>query len=478
MKRTINDITGNGEQSLDEVLMESRLDFGAWVRKVMGGQYKWFHREWFNAFHNKERSAIVAPRGHGKSFILGVAYPLWYTFFNEGKKFMMVSPTQNTSKRLLRELKERIYNNELLQQLKPENRNKEWTKSYIQTSTNCDIFSQTYSDNARGEHIDRLIGDEAAYFDDKDIFKTVFTPMVNKADGHICLISTPKSNSDLVMEMKENERYTEPNGFSKVYRAVDEDTGEPLWPEEFDEEKLEEIRKEQGKLKFEREYLCNPVASGTPAFPLDKINDALLRGEDVRLYKSPSQIEDDDERESMGFYIGVDIGLSDAYEAGWTVFIVVEKFRNGDVVLRDVWRSKGLTQPAVENKLRSYSSTWNPRMIYMDASTFGKNYVESLKGELPVRGVSFTRDNRMDMLITLGKYFDEENLILPSDKEDVQTQKQVEQLEKELAAMYITETDRTGQQTMDTNATWDDMVMALALSVYGADKQKQVLESW
>ena len=66
--RTLEDIfQGEDEQ---QFLLDCRFDFGKWVTRVLGYDYKWFHREWIEALLSKKRIAILAPTGFGKTTIL------------------------------------------------------------------------------------------------------------------------------------------------------------------------------------------------------------------------------------------------------------------------------------------------------------------------------------------------------------------------------------------------------------------------
>lgn len=252
--RKIEDMLEEG-QTIEEFILECSLDFGYFVKRVLDMDYEWFHDEWFRAFHNYERSAIIAARGHGKTQMLGVNYALWYTFFHENKKFLIISKTKEQSTSILDELKKTIYNNELLQKLQPDHRSATWTKTEINTSTRCQILCKPYSNTIRGLHVDRALADEVAFYEDKNIFYYVFSPTLNVQKGHLMAISTPQSEGDLIMELYHNNQY-----FSKVYPAVDENE-DPLWDEQFSKDRLEQIREEIGDLKFNREYKC--VERGT-----------------------------------------------------------------------------------------------------------------------------------------------------------------------------------------------------------------------
>jgi len=146
-------------------LSRCSVDFELWSTRVMqdpvdhtkGLDFQPFHMEWFNMAEHNRRSCIVAARGHGKTSELGIAYPLWKSFFNQGKKFMIVSDTLNQARGILSDIRTTIEDNELLLQLKPTTSKDTWKKTEIVTSTQCTIFTKPYSDKIRGNHVDYIL---------------------------------------------------------------------------------------------------------------------------------------------------------------------------------------------------------------------------------------------------------------------------------------------------------------------------------
>ena len=192
--RTIDDIC-KGE-SLDKVLLKAAVDPGYFMERVLGYEYKPkdFHIEWFNAFLNNKRSCIVAPRGHGKTEVLGVAFFCYIALFKQNKTMILISKTLDMSKEIMRRVKNTIDNNELLLSLKPDRYENIWTKTEIHTSTGCILICRPYGKNIRSWHVNYVLLDEAAFYEDKSSFYFDILPVVNTHDGNLMVISTPQTN--------------------------------------------------------------------------------------------------------------------------------------------------------------------------------------------------------------------------------------------------------------------------------------------
>ena len=153
-----------GEQ-LHTFLMKCSMDFKLWCNRVIqdptdhskGLSIQPFHMEWFNSVHTKPRSCIRAPREHGKTLLLGAAYPLWVVFFNQFKEILIVSNTLEQSTKVLEVIKETIRQNKLLDKLIPVDKDATWSKTEIHTSTRCKIFCKPNNDNIRGSHVNYVI---------------------------------------------------------------------------------------------------------------------------------------------------------------------------------------------------------------------------------------------------------------------------------------------------------------------------------
>ena len=205
--RTIEEIA-QGEP-LDEVLRKAVADPGFFMERIMGYEHKPkdFHIDWFNAFLKKKRSVIIAPRGHGKTETLGVAFFCYLSLFHKDKTIILISKTLEMSREIMRRVKAAMDGNEVLKSLKPDRFEKIWTKTEIHTTTGCIMICRPYGKNIRTWHVNYLLCDEAAFYEDKNPFYFDILPVINTHDGNLMVISTPQTNVDLVTELSKKPMY-------------------------------------------------------------------------------------------------------------------------------------------------------------------------------------------------------------------------------------------------------------------------------
>jgi len=453
--RTLAQIFQNDDP--EEFLTRCAVDFKLFCTRVIqdpidhskGLSIMPFHMEWFDAAHNKRRSCILAPRGHGKSEILAVAYPIWFVFFNQHKEVMIISNSLEQSTKLLERIKMCISDNELLAQLEPTNKKFSWSKTEINTSTSCKIYTKPYNPNVKGSHVDYVLCDESSEYVDKDIFFRVISPIVNVKKGRVVCIGTPVSGTDLLARLQKNDKY-----WSNVYRAIKED-GTPLWPEKFSLKELNRIKAEIGSLTFDREYQCLVVGRKSGFIPMDQLVECL----DDKLGLS---------RRIEGItYIACDFAMSTESHADYSCFIVGDKV--GDVtIIRYIDWFKGLGQENQEDKIRELNQIYKPVAVLMDCSGFGKGFVNNLKNEMPVKPMNFDPKNRKEYLYALYRMVEGKRLIIPRNPQDMECMRYTDELIAQVTGL-VEDATPTGASSIHSTTTHDDFCAALALLASGVE---------
>ncbi|RLJ03621.1 MAG: hypothetical protein DRP11_00050 [Candidatus Aenigmatarchaeota archaeon] len=460
--RTFNDILGDDD--LLEFTLQARVDFGFFARRVLGLNIKWFHEEWVKLFLENERTLIYAPRGFGKSTILGVAFPLWMSCFNKNLDFLIVSNVYSQATDIITKIRNYIESNEYLYHLKPEFASKVWRRTELQTTTGCNIVSRPYSPNVRGRHFNYCILDEASldrYARDKSIYYSAIAPTVIRRRGHIVLIGTPRSKLDLMEELKKHPDYV-----VKTYPAIR--NGKALWPEVFGRKYLMEKKRELGEIPFNKEYLLNLIADQIYLFPPSLIEPAFRDDKIMTIFK-------DDEKRYQ-YFMGLDFALSASPRGDYSVFVVLKKDREtGMMELQYLARYKGMDYKIQEQKVKELAKNFKPVKILADESTFGRIVTQDLKEMgLPVEGYSF-HDAQAEYLMTLRSAFERNQLIIPASYKEPYTKRKADILFRELTSMSPVESPRTGRVTYKNVSGHDDTVIALALAVKAATEQKTFL---
>ncbi len=454
--RTKSDIL-QGENEF-EFITRCNVDFRLWCERMLGLDVEDFHMEWYRTFRDNTHSVIEAPRGHGKTEILGVAFPLWVAFFNESKQFLVVSETQDQSKEILQRMKNYIHDNEILKSLIPEKKSWSWTKTEMNTSTRCKIYCKPYNDKIRGDHVNWVLCDEASKYKEKRIYREVITPTIENKNGHMMSIGTPEDRLDLLAELMKNPMYK-----GKIYRAITKE-GKPLWPKKFPLSRLEDFKRREGIFVFNKEYMCNPISSETSLYPFEIISKG---------FDDEGMLLGNVNPETGEYYLGGDFALSAAYRGDYSVFIVVRKEGN-KVRIVHMTRYKGVNKEVQINDIKDLHEKFNNTKNLLDESTFGKTMVEDLRLlGVPVEGFKF-QDKRVELLESLRAAFDQQRIIIPVNPNDP-NKSNIDVLLQELTEMTSVElpSGKTGYKPAGMH---DDTVIALALAVKAAMSQRKVLD--
>ncbi len=450
--RTIQDIT-QGEP-LEEVLLKARVDPKFFMDNVLGFQYptKKFHIEWFNAFRNNKRTVIVAPRGFGKTEVTGVAFFLWIAMFEREKTMIIVSKTVDMGKEIIARIRRYIESNELLHSLKPEKAELTWTKTELHTTTGCRCIVRPYGANIRTWHVHYLLTDEAAYYEDKSSFYFDILPIINAHDGNLMVISTPQTMTDLVAELSKKPMY-------KVMKYQAIMSGKAIWPERFPIRKLNEIKKEQGELKFTREYMCEVVSSDIAIFPPNLIMRACDDNDIMYMNGDKDEI----------YYFGADFAM--AAHGNYSVFIVLKRVGN-KLKVEYMQRPKRGTDPKIqEMMIKEIYKKFNIVNGYGDVGSFGAVIVNNLIADgINIQGFDFQK-NKHELIMNLRRKFENDQIVIPTCFQEPYTKAMSDILIKELSEIVAVET-KTGKETYRGVGAHDDSVMALALAAWAADEIK------
>lgn len=451
VKVTVDMIRERTGMSIREFIARGATDFKFWVEALFPYRLKWFHVEWAKLYYNNKRVCIIAHRSSGKSTVLAVLFHLWMGFYEENKNFMIVSHNMSLSSRHIREMRRLIKDVELLHVLYPPDRGYSWTKTEIHLATGCKIFCKPYSENMLGyEALHFCLIDEASCLKDLSIYERTLLPMLAHHDGHLCIIGTPKTDTDLLA------RAQLPNsGFVvKKYPAIIE--GKPLWPEKFPMSKLERIRKEMGEIAFAREYLLELRSEAAQAIP----NEVIIKCMDPE-YRFENEGEAGGE-----YYIGADLAMSP--QGDYSVFVVLKRIGDKLLISR-IERYKGMDFGTQLQYLASLWQRFKPVKMLVDESVFGSAVVEELRNKygVPALGFKFTPQNRNAILGQLINAMKDQKIVIPRHKDCPYTLNLTDKLVHELTGLYPDKT-KTGLDTYKTVTKHDDCVMALALALQAA----------
>ena len=447
--------------AIDLFLAKCRTDFKFFCERVLSGsvgeklEIMPFHEEWVEMFLKYPRSVIIASRGTGKTTILSIAFPLWISMFSRHKHFMIVSNAMHQSVDIMEKLRIYIEENELLQTLRPSSQSMSWSKTELNTSTGCRIIAKPLNENLRGSHNDFVICDEAGLYDDISLYFRAIVPTVTARKGHIVVIGTPISQTDLLSRLSENPSYK-----VKTYRIID--GKKLLWPSKYGREFISKIKSELSPDDFSREYLCRIVDSSISPFPFKLL---------VKSFDKELKFEEERD-ESSFYYVGADFAL--AAKGDYSVFTVLKKRKDGKIQLVNIYRMRGVPFETQIERLKAIYEKYKPVKMLLDKSTFGEAFLEELAREgLPVTGFSFTQENRNSLFNSAIRRFQEGSIIIPY-AQDISTTYEVDNLVKELTSFVIDRT-RAGYATYVSRGKHDDSAIAFLLALKCAAEEQPFL---
>ena len=323
--------------------------------------------EWAALIQGEPRLVLRAPRGHGKTTVL-LAYALWCCWRHNRTAtgwlidqdvplfdIVLISATDAQVAELMTRYRDLLLANErLFGALLPEassgtRRRTRWSANEIRLRNRAIVRARTFRSSLRGLHpdlvvLDDVLNDENSLSSEQrdktyQWFMGTLMPMDAK---QITIIGTALHQADLLAQLGKKmgqgvDKHHTPLGFrAETFRALNEVTGDTLWPERFPADKLLALRDED-PLSFSREYQNDPRDDAASLFPYALVQQAIDAGADLAL--------------GMGYppvgpevvVLGVDLARSAAAHADYTVAIAVAwDPKTGTRRILDVRRDKGL----------------------------------------------------------------------------------------------------------------------------------------
>ena len=470
-----------GSDNEEVFLLKCSLDFGFFCERVLGYQMKPFHLEWCALLRKNRMIAIMAPTGYGKTWIFGIGYPLWLSYFYPKSKSLIVSKTvKGQSSSVIEKIKFLIEQNELLKELIPrDGRLSSWTKEKMICSNNSEIFNGPYAQSIRGHHVDYVFGDEVASYPDRSDnyiiwFRDVVSRVADSKIKKIAAVSTPIDPSDLITVLCEREK----GWTSRTYPAIVDKNGKAaiapykdgisIWEERFPMENLMEELKIQGDENFERNYQCNSKA---------QIAGAIFRTKNISAGWDNNRTFSDPQEGGLVF-IGADFAMSEDKRADETAFVVIEKVAE-KIIVKYMVSGRGWSVDACINKLKELYEIHRPYQIILDKSNVGDHITNKLLLDgIPAIAQPFGAMSRRVILTALKVVISNEKLILPYSKEDLNAQDYTDKITHQLNGFREEKSKLSDLPIIRSKSDHDDLAMALGLAIKGAQEQDTGLEGF
>lgn len=283
--------------------------------------------------------------------------------------------------------------------------------------------SAMQEDSLRGESVDYLILDEAAYMK-QSVFDEILLPMLNVRGKKCLIISTPKSKNWVYNYYIKGRDSQEKNFKAFRFTSSDNPHSNPLI--------LKLAKDNLPEAIYNQEYLALFVDGAT-------IFENITSLSVLSPLASPVT--------SDNYYIGIDIGMKSDYTVVAILnqrfeFVAMERFTN-------------IKAPALKERLIKTFNKWNPKKIYLELNNQGGPIYDDLV-EMKVKnlqGWTTSQTSKNEIINNLINAFASEKIKVLND-EDVQ-------LELEAYSMTFSSTGKA--KFGAPSGFHDDIVMALAI---------------
>ncbi len=249
----------------EKVIDIAKANFLFFCKHVLGMDIGPHHIEWAELLRTESRILIESARGHGKSWFISKAYPLWLVYRGSMPvDILVVSFSEKQAVELLKMVSEEVMRNPLLAHLRPTTK-QTWQSLYLEFPGGHKVRGVGFGTSVRGLHPSHIIVDDPLKDDGGMNPEDQYNYFMGALSGtavrytQIIMIGTPLDSGDLLEQLESNTAYK-----FKAYPAVKD--GVALFNRLYTIEELRKREEEIGSLAFSREYLLQRVDPKTQVF--------------------------------------------------------------------------------------------------------------------------------------------------------------------------------------------------------------------
>jgi len=293
-----------------------------------------FHQTIFDTIAEKNRVAIAAPRGHAKSSICSVFYPLHCALYQKRKTIRIYSAASDLAEDFLRKIKAQIDTNPYIKANFGNMKTKKWTESHIILKNGSSIQANGINSQTRGPRPDLIICDDIETDDSvasedrrNNMREKIYKALLNSltADGQFIWIGTIISHLCLLQEALDDPAKPWAKLIFKAYIDGKEDDKHVLWPELYDHQWLQRKKAEVGSIFFASEYMNDPSAN----------ENASIRPHMIRTWENVEDLP-----ENMNCVITLDPAYSEDKRADFKVACLIGTDAKNVRYLLEIVRTK------------------------------------------------------------------------------------------------------------------------------------------
>jgi predicted phage terminase large subunit-like protein len=381
-------------------------DAREFITRVLGYQFMPFHERWWEFAEKNGLSLILAPRGHGKSTILTMAFSLRRILNNPDLRLLIVSNTAAQAQSFLREIRHHLEINTRITDLYGDLAGHPWNESEINlasrlhgakeaTVTAMGVMGPVISKHYDITILDDVVDEEAArsktmrrkmetwYY--KELLPTL------EPDGELHIIGTRYHHNDLY------GRLIDAGIPVLIDKAINDNNGEEsaLWEEKFPLELLKKKRDEAGPAIFNAQYQNDVTA----------MKGAIFRPEWIEVREAPP---------CQRKYQGVDLAIGKEDHNDYFAHVTIGERGRGQYHVLSVYRARLSFEDqfrAVRTLFLRHDRPDSPVVsVGVEANAYQEAMAQRLRAEttLPVKSIIQTKDKiaramRMQGLFQTGR---------------------------------------------------------------------------
>ena len=232
-----------------------------------------FHKDIYKLLLKTDRLTLATPRGHGKSTICSVIFPLWLALFQKRRDICIISASESLAVEWLRKIKRELEYNQLLIQYFGDLKSDKWTENHIilNNQFRVNIRARGAQSQIRGFRPDCLICDDLETNETveseeqrKKLKDWIFKDCLNTLlpGGQFIIIGTIIHPLSVLADLLLADNGWDKNKY-QAYKDGKQEVGNELWPSMWPHVKLQERKKEIGTWAFASEYMNDPVSDET-----------------------------------------------------------------------------------------------------------------------------------------------------------------------------------------------------------------------
>lgn len=333
------------------------------------------HEMWELCCSQNPKVAIAAPRGHAKSTAITHAYILAMVLFRIKSFVLLVSDTEGQAVEFLGDIKAELSGNDALRQtFGVKKLIKDTETNVIVQFKDGELFRIVAKGSEqkvrglkwRGRRPDLIVGDDLENDEivmnpeRREKFRKWFMNALIPCGSDTCwvrVVGTILHMDSMLQRLLEDETWT-----TRKYEAHNPDFTEILWPEQFSQKRLEDIRAgymaQNDPEGYAQEYLNKPIAVENAFFNKDYFFD--FERDDGNWIKP-----------NLEYFAAADFAISEREKADYTAIVVCGVDPNGIVYVVDARRGRWDSDRIIE-ELLAVNKMWRPNLFTFETAKIDK----------------------------------------------------------------------------------------------------------